>query len=81
MMNLSTMQALVHGKPSLLYLALSLSAIGALIAQEDGGGIEQLVHYISCALRPIIPKQKGYAWQSSMRRKDYAITYWLMRYI
>ena len=33
-------QALVHKEPLLLYLALSSSAIGALIAQEDGGDIE-----------------------------------------
>lgn len=27
------------------------SAIGALIAQEDEGGVEQPIYYISCALR------------------------------
>ena len=35
----------------MLYLALSPAVIGALIAQEDGGGIEQLVYYVSRALR------------------------------
>jgi len=32
-------------------LASSPAAIGALIAQEDGGGIEQPVYYISYALK------------------------------
>ena len=45
------MQALIHKKPSLLYLATNLYAIGALIAQEDGGGAEQLVYYISYTLK------------------------------
>ena len=53
MMNLPTMQASVHRKPLLLYLALSPSTVGALITQEDGGGIEQLVYYTSHALRDI----------------------------
>ena len=37
----------------LLYLASSPSTIGALIAQENGGGIEQLVYYIRRALREV----------------------------
>ena len=44
---------LVRRKPLLLYLALSLSAIGALIAQKYGGSIEQPVYYISHALREV----------------------------
>ena len=51
MMNLPTMQAPIYKKPLLLYLATNPYAIGALIAQEDGGGIEQLVYYISRALK------------------------------
>ena len=51
MMNLPTVQALVHRKPLLLYLAANSYAIGALIAQEDGGGVKQLVYYISHALK------------------------------
>ena len=51
MMNLLTVQALIHKKPLLLYLATNLYAIGALIAQEDGGGIEQPMYYISRALK------------------------------
>ena len=39
-MNLPTMQAPVCKKMLLLYLALSTSTIGALIAQKDGGNIE-----------------------------------------
>ena len=45
------MQALIHKKPLLLYLATNSYAIGALIAQEDGGGIEQPVYYINRALK------------------------------
>ena len=40
MMNLLTVQASVLKKPLLLYLTSSSSAIGALIAQEDGGDNE-----------------------------------------
>ena len=40
MMNLRTVQAQIHKRPLLLYLATNSYAIGALIAQEDGGGIE-----------------------------------------
>ena len=50
-MNLPTVQASIHKKPLLLYLATNLYVIGALIAQEDGGGVEQLVYYISRALK------------------------------
>ena len=52
-MNLPMVQAPVHRKPSLLYLATNSFAIGALIAQEDGGGVEQPVYYISRALKDI----------------------------
>ena len=50
-MNLPTVQAPVHRNPLLLYLAVNSYAIGALIAQEDGGGVEQLMYYISHALK------------------------------
>ena len=43
MMNLPTVQAPIRKKPLLLYLAINQYSIGALITQEDGGGIEQLV--------------------------------------
>ena len=49
MMNLPTVQAPIHKKPLLLYLATNSYAIGALITQEDGGGMEELVYYISRA--------------------------------
>ena len=42
MVNLPVVQALVHRKPLLLYLASSPSAIGALIAQEDRGSASLL---------------------------------------
>ena len=45
------MQALIRKKPSLLYLATNLYAMGALIAQEDGGGAKQLVYYFSYTLK------------------------------
>ena len=44
-------QSPICKKPLLLYLASSPSTIGALIAQENGGGVEQLVYYISRVLR------------------------------
>ena len=50
-MNLPTVQAPIHKKPLLLYLATNSYAIGALIAQEDGGGTEQPIYYISHALK------------------------------
>ena len=51
MMNLPTVQALIRKKPLLLYLATNQYAIGILIAQEDGGGIEQPIYYIGRALK------------------------------
>ena len=51
MMNLPTVQAPIHKRPLLLYLATNSYAIGALIAQENKGGIEQPVYYISRALK------------------------------
>ena len=51
MMNLPTVQAPIHKKPLLLYLATNSYAISALIAQEDGGGTEQPIYYISRALK------------------------------
>ena len=53
MMNLPIVQAPIHKKPLLLYLATNSYAIGALIAQEDEGGIEQLVYYISRASKDV----------------------------
>ena len=45
MMNLPTVQAPVHRKLLLLYLATNSYAISTLIAQEVGGGVEQLIYY------------------------------------
>ena len=53
MTNLPTVQAPICKRPLLLYLASSLYAIGALIAQEDRGGIEQLVYYVSRTLKDV----------------------------
>ena len=41
----------IFGKPLRLYLASNSQAIGALIAQEDGSGVEQPVYYVSRALK------------------------------
>ena len=49
MMNLPTVQAPICKKPLLLYLATNSYGIGALITQEDEGGIEQPVYYVSRA--------------------------------
>ena len=51
MMNLLTMQASIRKRPLLLYLATNQCAIGAVIAQEDGDGIEQPIYYIRHALK------------------------------
>ena len=50
-MNLPTVQAPIHKKLLLLYLATNSYAIDALIAQEDGGGIEKPIYYTSHALK------------------------------
>ena len=51
MMNPPTVQAPIHKKPLLLYLATNSYAIGALITQEDRGGTERPIYYISRALK------------------------------
>ena len=86
MMNLLTVQALIHKKPLLLYLATNLYAIGALIAQEDGGGIEQPMYYISRALKdaetryPKAEKECLAIVYASQRLRHYFLAYkvWLM---
>ena len=51
MTNLPMVQAPIHKRPMLLYLASSLYAIGALIAQENGSSVEQPVYYVSRTLK------------------------------
>ena len=46
-----TVQAPIHKRPLLLYLAINSYAIGTLIAQEDGSGAEQPIYYINHALK------------------------------
>jgi len=61
MTNLPTVQTPIRKRPLLLYLATSSYAIGALITQEDGSGVEQPVYYISRALKDVetrYPKAK-----------------------
>ena len=86
MMNLPTVQAPIHKRPLLLYLATNLYAIGALIAQEDGGGIEQPIYYISRALKdaethyPRAEKACLAIVYASQRLRHYFLAYevWLM---
>ena len=82
MMNLPIVQAPIHKKPLLLYLATNSYAIGALIAQEDGGGIEQPVYYISRALKDAetrYPRAER-TWSSAILRRGYTIISWLTKY-
>ena len=67
------MQAPIRKKPLLLYLATNQYAIGALITQEDGDGIEQSVYYISHALKDT---KNCYPWT---KRACLAIVYGLQR--
>ena len=46
-------------KPLRLYLALNSQEIGALIAQEDGSGVEQSVYYVSRALKDVESRYSG----------------------
>ena len=86
MMNLLIVQAPIHKKPLLLYLATNSYAIGALIAQEDGSDIEQPVYYISCALKdaeiryPRAEKTCLAIVYASQRLRHYFLAYevWLM---
>ena len=86
MMNLPTVQAPIHKRPLLLYLATNLNAIGALIAQENEGGVEQPVYYISRALKNIetrYPRAERVCLAivyASQRLRHYFLAYevWLM---
>ena len=49
----------LFGKPLRLYLALNSQEIGALIAQEDGSGVEQPVYYVSRALKDVESRYSG----------------------
>jgi len=46
-------RAPIHKRLLLLYLATNSYAIGALIAQKDGSGVEQPFYYISHALKVV----------------------------
>ena len=59
MTKLSTVCAPIFGKPLRLYLASNSQAIGALIAQEDGSGIEEPVYYVSRALKDAESRYSG----------------------
>ena len=86
MMNLPTVHAPIHKRPLLLYLATNSYAIGALIAQEDGGGVEQPIYYISRTLKDAkthYPRAKRACLAivyASQRLRHYFLAYevWLM---
>ena len=86
MINLPTVQAPIHKRPLLLYLATNSYAIGALIAQKNGGGVKQPVYYISCALKDVetcYPRAKKACLAivyASQRLRHYFLAYevWLM---
>jgi hypothetical protein len=59
MTKLPTVCAPVAGRPLRLYLASNGEAIGALIAQEDEGGTEKPVYYVSQALRDAETRYSG----------------------
>ena len=85
-MNLPTVQAPIHKRPLLLYLATNSYVIGALIAQEDEGGIEQPIYYINHALKDAktrYPRAKKACLAivyASQRLRHYFLAYevWLM---
>ena len=79
MTNLPMVQAPIRKRPLLLYLASSLYAIGALIAQEDEGGVEQPVYYMRHALKDAVthyPRaERACLAIASQRLHDYFLAY------
>jgi hypothetical protein len=59
MTKLPTVCAPIFGKPLRLYLASNSQAIGALIAQEDGSGVEQPIYYVSRTLKDAESRYSG----------------------
>ena len=83
MINLSMVQAPIHKRPLLLYLATNSYAISALIAQENKGGIEQPVYYISRALKDVetrYPRAERACLAIVYARKGCDIISWLTKY-
>ena len=58
-MNLHTVQDPIYKKPLLLYMTTNSYAIGALIAQEDGGSVEQLVYFLHEISKWALRKKMG----------------------
>jgi ribonuclease HI len=59
MTKLPTVCAPISGKSLRLYLASNSQAIGALIAQEDGNGVEQPIYYVSRTLKDAESRYSG----------------------
>uniref|UniRef100_A0A2N9ENF4 Integrase catalytic domain-containing protein n=1 Tax=Fagus sylvatica TaxID=28930 RepID=A0A2N9ENF4_FAGSY len=59
MTKLPTVRAPISGKSLRLYLASNSQAIGALIAQEDGNGVEQPIYYVSRTLKDAESRYSG----------------------
>ena len=59
MTKLLTVCAPIFWKPLRLNLVLNNQAIGALIAQEDDGGVEQPIYYVSRALKDAESRYSG----------------------
>ncbi|XP_023883672.1 uncharacterized protein LOC111995960 [Quercus suber] len=78
--------ATIHKKPLLFYKATNSYAIDALVTKKDGGGVEQLVYYISRALKdaktryPMAKRACLAIMYGSQRLRHYFLAYevWLM---
>ena len=84
MNHLPTLQALICGRPLLLYVASNSQAIGALLAQEDDDGNEQPIYYVSRTLEDTkirylkIERACLVVIYASQRLKRYFSAHWIL---